>query len=172
MEDPDKSSDNTTTSLKSGKEELETTQVVAKGNVSNIKDVSGSIVPETNNIADCTEMETSKNSGMDPEHAIDKVDYKDILPEKLIDQVKGVIYGNCIGDAIGLLTEFMSKEQARMVRITTLCHRVTMLYNGTHIVSRGKTITLFIGLCVCWGVLLGAGQNCPAKSNHVLQHFR
>ena len=47
----------------------------------------------------------------------DQVNYQEILSEKLIDQIKGVIYGNCIGDAVGLLTEFMSKEQARMVRI-------------------------------------------------------
>lgn len=33
----------------------------------------------------------------------------------LVDQIKGVIYGNCIGDAIGLLTEFMSKDMAKKV---------------------------------------------------------
>ena len=33
----------------------------------------------------------------------------------LIDHIKGVIYGNCIGDAIGLLTEFMSKSEAAHV---------------------------------------------------------
>ncbi|XP_033106592.1 uncharacterized protein LOC117108617 isoform X2 [Anneissia japonica] len=32
--------------------------------------------------------------------------------ECLKDHVLGTIYGNCIGDAIGLLTEFMNKEQA------------------------------------------------------------
>ncbi|XP_028414474.1 uncharacterized protein LOC114537610 [Dendronephthya gigantea] len=42
-------------------------------------------------------------------------DYSDVLPERLTDQIKGVIYGNCIGDAVGLLTEFMSKEEARSV---------------------------------------------------------
>ena len=40
---------------------------------------------------------------------------KNVLPDELVDRINGVIYGNCIGDAIGLLTEFMSKEQARMV---------------------------------------------------------
>jgi len=33
----------------------------------------------------------------------------------LVDHIKGVIYGNCIGDAIGLLTEFMSKSEAAYV---------------------------------------------------------
>ena len=49
------------------------------------------------------------------EHSKDEVNFEEVFSGKLIDQVKGVIYGNCIGDAIGLLTEFMSKEQARMV---------------------------------------------------------
>lgn len=35
----------------------------------------------------------------------------------LVDHIKGVIYGNCIGDAIGLLTEFMSKSEAAHVRL-------------------------------------------------------
>ena len=30
----------------------------------------------------------------------------------LQDQILGTIYGNCIGDAIGLMTEFLNKEQA------------------------------------------------------------
>lgn len=33
----------------------------------------------------------------------------------LVDQIRGVIYGNCIGDAIGLLTEFMNKDMAQKV---------------------------------------------------------
>ena len=32
------------------------------------------------------------------------------------DKIHALIYGNCIGDAIGLLTEFMNKEQALHVR--------------------------------------------------------
>ena len=39
-----------------------------------------------------------------------KLEKKDLL-----DHIKGVIYGNCIGDAIGLLTEFMSKSEAAYV---------------------------------------------------------
>ncbi|XP_028414475.1 ADP-ribose glycohydrolase ARH3-like [Dendronephthya gigantea] len=32
----------------------------------------------------------------------------------LVNQIKGVLYGNCIGDAIGLLTEFMDKQEAQL----------------------------------------------------------
>ena len=32
--------------------------------------------------------------------------------EVLMDRIKATIYGNCIGDAIGLLTEFMTKKEA------------------------------------------------------------
>ena len=35
--------------------------------------------------------------------------------EVLLDRIRGTIYGNCIGDAIGLLTEFMSKKEAMYV---------------------------------------------------------
>lgn len=35
--------------------------------------------------------------------------------EILINQIKGVLYGNCIGDAIGLLTEFMNKREAEKI---------------------------------------------------------
>lgn len=33
----------------------------------------------------------------------------------LLKHIFGVVYGNCIGDAIGLLTEFMTKEKASRV---------------------------------------------------------
>lgn len=35
--------------------------------------------------------------------------------EAFVDRVKGLIYGNCIGDAIGLATEFMNKDEAARV---------------------------------------------------------
>ena len=42
---------------------------------------------------------------------------KSSLPKDvLLDRIRGTIYGNCIGDAIGLLTEFMLKEEAQQVR--------------------------------------------------------
>ena len=34
---------------------------------------------------------------------------------ELVDSIKGAIYGNCVGDAIGLLSEFMGKTQAQKV---------------------------------------------------------
>ena len=34
-----------------------------------------------------------------------------------IDRIIATIYGQCIGDAIGLLTEFLSKREAKLVNI-------------------------------------------------------
>ena len=76
------------------------------------------------NETNCTEIENPqseiKSTGgesllKESEQNKDEVNHTDVLSDKLIDQVKGVVYGNCIGDAIGLLTEFMSKRQAHMV---------------------------------------------------------
>ena len=39
-------------------------------------------------------------------------------------RVLGTVYGNCIGDAIGLLTEFMTKSEAEKVcRSLLFCPR-------------------------------------------------
>ena len=38
----------------------------------------------------------------------------------LQDQIRATIYGHCIGDAIGLLTEFMSQNEAHQVKLGTL----------------------------------------------------
>lgn len=37
-------------------------------------------------------------------------------------QIKAVLYGQCIGDAIGLLTEFLTKEEAKTVCSTSLLY--------------------------------------------------
>ena len=39
----------------------------------------------------------------------------------LLDHLYGTIYGNCIGDAIGLLTEFMNKTKAISVSFFLSC---------------------------------------------------
>ncbi|KAK3739518.1 hypothetical protein QZH41_016189, partial [Actinostola sp. cb2023] len=41
-------------------------------------------------------------------------DVESVLPRNvLLSRMRAVLYGNCIGDAIGLLTEFMTKDEAR-----------------------------------------------------------
>ncbi|XP_071806736.1 ADP-ribosylarginine hydrolase Tri1-like [Asterias amurensis] len=47
----------------------------------------------------------------------------------LQDQILGTVYGNCIGDAIGLMTEFLNKEQA------------CKYYSGKHLEYSMKAIT-------------------------------
>ena len=41
-----------------------------------------------------------------------------VLGEEEQNRIKAVLYGQCIGDAIGLLTEFLSKEEAKEVLYT------------------------------------------------------
>ena len=41
-----------------------------------------------------------------------------VLGEEEQARIKAVLYGQCIGDAIGLLTEFLSKEEAKEVLYT------------------------------------------------------
>mmetsp|Transcript_83941 Transcript_83941/g.203586 ORF Transcript_83941/g.203586 Transcript_83941/m.203586 type:complete len:400 (+) Transcript_83941:201-1400(+) len=45
--------------------------------------------------------------------------------DEFIDRVKGLLYGNCIGDAVGLSTEFMNKDEAAM-------HYGTKVRDGTY----------------------------------------
>jgi hypothetical protein len=56
----------------------------------------------------------SKLEGATASSATEKPTFDD--HKRLVNQIKGVLYGNCIGDAIGLLTEFMSKKEAEKVR--------------------------------------------------------
>ena len=50
---------------------------------------------------------------------------------RLQDQILGTIYGNCIGDAIGLMTEFLNKEQATNVRREHYISSDTYFVNGS-----------------------------------------
>lgn len=51
-----------------------------------------------------------------PERKSPSFNIKSSLPKDvLLDRIRGTIYGNCIGDAIGLLTEFMLKEEAEQI---------------------------------------------------------
>ena len=76
---------------------------------------------------------------------------------QLENKILGCIYGNCIGDAIGLLTEFMTKKEASQVDICntlvfgrsggTVCRGLTYTLLGCgfkpsscHFVSLGKTL--------------------------------
>ena len=69
--------------------------------------------------------ELVKNKGMDKRSSdsedesvpkFPKVNLKKLdIDADLLDNVLGTIYGNCIGDAIGLITEFLDKRQVRNV---------------------------------------------------------
>ena len=39
------------------------------------------------------------------------------VKDRIEDQIRAVIYGQCVGDALGLLTEFMPKKEAKSVSI-------------------------------------------------------
>jgi len=43
-------------------------------------------------------------------------DKQDQPPPDTVDRILATIYGQCIGDAIGLLTEFLTKREAELVR--------------------------------------------------------
>ena len=42
------------------------------------------------------------------------------IPRGLHDQILGTIFGNCIGDAIGLITEFLTKKSAAAVSLKSI----------------------------------------------------
>ena len=45
---------------------------------------------------------------------------RDTRASKLHRRILGTIYGQCIGDAIGLMTEFMDEEETKEVSLTGL----------------------------------------------------
>lgn len=49
-----------------------------------------------------------------------------------IERIKAVIYGQCIGDAIGLLTEFMTQEKAFEVLPASL-YLLKVEYKPSHV---------------------------------------
>lgn len=55
--------------------------------------------------------------------------------EKLIDRIKGVIYGNCIGDAIGLSTEFMNRQMIDLCYPEVKRGAKTLEYSDIHPVT-------------------------------------
>eukprot|EP01118_Nematostelium_gracile_P009459 TRINITY_DN3195_c0_g1_i1.p1 TRINITY_DN3195_c0_g1~~TRINITY_DN3195_c0_g1_i1.p1 ORF type:complete len:389 (+),score=112.46 TRINITY_DN3195_c0_g1_i1:59-1225(+) len=55
-----------------------------------------------------------------------------ISKEELIDRIKGTIYGNCIGDAIGLATEFMSKQTVFKVYGENPQFQYNMFFRDAH----------------------------------------
>ncbi len=55
------------------------------------------------------------------------------------DRIVGTIYGQCIGDAIGLLTEFMTKREAKVVRC--FCNFLNFKYFASTFTSTQCPIT-------------------------------
>ncbi len=55
---------------------------------------------------------------------------KDSEEFDLEDHIRGTLYGNCVGDAIGLLTEFMEKPKVKQVKaLSNILYVFTYLYN-------------------------------------------
>ena len=72
----------------------------------------------------------------------------------LLDRLYGTIYGNCIGDAIGLLTEFMNKTKAISVSFflsCCLCQAIKINFVCTYGQSQWISLDCFNGKGVCSG---------------------
>ncbi|KAJ7375938.1 hypothetical protein OS493_037901 [Desmophyllum pertusum] len=83
----------------------EAESAVAHSNKENSKDEKPSIVTNPEETPPLSgSQETEPPLSFNIQSALEK--------EELVDHIRGAIYGNCIGDAIGLLTEFMSKSEA------------------------------------------------------------
>ena len=65
-------------------------------------------------------------------------------------QVLGTIYGNCIGDAIGLLTEFMSKREAD--KVCKPCIHVYMWYTDISVHDFWNSLNVRECTYMIWGV--------------------
>ena len=74
----------------------------------------------------------------------------------LVDRIKGVIYGNCIGDAIGLLTEFMTKSKAAKVNCNSANNVSICMYK------------IYVCLCVCVYVCI-IMYTCKTSSQSEMQ---
>ena len=74
----------------------------------------------------------------------------------LVDRIKGVIYGNCIGDAIGLLTEFMTKSKAAEVNCNLANNVSICMYK------------IYVCLCVCVYVCI-IMYTCKTSSQSEMQ---
>jgi hypothetical protein len=54
-----------------------------------------------------------ESSASPPEQHVYQDGWSSLSKAQIVDRIKGTIYGQAIGDAIGLATEFLTKEQSK-----------------------------------------------------------